>query len=110
MAQFVDVLLPLPLPTTYTYSVPTEHREQVATGCRVVVPLGKSKRYTALIMRTHDEKPQDYETRPFTELLDETPILLPTQLRLWEWIAKYYLCTQGEIYKAAVPQGLKGEF
>ena len=56
MAQFVDVLLPLPLPTTYTYSVPTEHREQVATGCRVVVPLGKSKRYTALLMRAHDEK------------------------------------------------------
>ena len=110
MAQFVDVLLPLPLPTTYTYSVPAEHREQVAIGCRVVVPLGKSKKYTALIMRAHDEKPQDYETRPFTELLDEVPILLPTQLRLWEWIAKYYLCTQGEIYKAAVPQGLKGEF
>ncbi|MBQ2367099.1 MAG: primosomal protein N' [Bacteroidaceae bacterium] len=110
MAQFVDVLLPLPLPTTYTYSVPTEHREQVATGCRVVVPLGKSKRYTALVMRAHDEKPQGYETRPFSELLDEAPILLPTQLKLWEWIAKYYLCTQGEIYKAAVPQGLKGEF
>ncbi len=110
MAKYVDVLLPLPLPTTYTYSVPAEHIEQVATGCRVVVPLGKSKKYTALIMRTHDDEPQGYETRPFSELLDETPILLPAQLKLWEWIAKYYLCTQGEIYKAAVPQGLKGEF
>ena len=110
MAKFVDVLLPLPLATTYTYSVPDEYSEQVATGCRVVVPLGKSKKYTALIVKAHDDEPQGYETRPIAELLDETPILLPTQLRLWEWIAKYYLCTQGEIYKAAVPQGLKGEF
>ena len=110
MAQYVDVLLPLPLPTTYTYSVPREYSSNVSVGCRVVVPLGKSKKYTALIMATHDNKPEGYEVRPFTELLDEAPILLPTQLKLWSWIAKYYLCTEGEIFKAAVPQGLKGEF
>ena len=110
MAQYVDVLLPLPLPTTYTYSVPEEYGSCVSIGCRVVVPLGKSKKYTALIMNVHDNRPEGYEVRPFSELLDETPILLPTQLKLWEWIAKYYLCTEGEIFKAAVPQGLKGEF
>ena len=108
--QFVDVLLPLPLPTTYTYSVPPECAGRVAVGCRVVVPLGKSKKYTALIMAVHDRAPEGYEVRPFAELLDEAPILLPSQLKLWEWISRYYLCTQGEIYKAAVPQGLKGEF
>ena len=108
--QFVDVLLPLPLPTTYTYSVPPECVGRVAVGCRVVVPLGKSKKYTALIMAVHDRAPEGYEVRPFAELLDEAPILLPSQLKLWEWISRYYLCTQGEIYKAAVPQGLKGEF
>ena len=108
--QFVDVLLPLPLPTTYTYSVPQECAGRVAVGCRVVVPLGKSKKYTALIMAVHDRAPEGYEVRPFAELLDEAPILLPSQLKLWEWISRYYLCTQGEIYKAAVPQGLKGEF
>ena len=110
MAQYADVLLPLPLPTTYTYSLPQEYRESAAVGCRVVVPLGKSKKYTALIMSLHDNAPQGYEVRPISELLDEAPILLPRQLELWRWIAKYYLCTEGEIYKAAVPQGLKGEF
>ena len=110
MSQYVDVLLPLPLPTTYTYSVPQEFEGRVAVGCRVVVQLGKSKKYTALIMAVHGDTPDGYEVRPFSELLDEVPILLPSQLKLWDWIARYYLCTRGEIYKAAVPQGLKGEF
>ena len=104
MAQYADVLLPLPLPTTYTYSIPVECRHNAAVGCRVVVPLGKSKKYTALIMSLHDNCPQGYEVRPISELLDESPILLPRQMELWRWIAKYYLCTEGEIYKAAIPQ------
>ena len=79
MAQYADVLLPLPLPTTYTYSLPQEYRESAAVGCRVVVPLGKSKKYTALIMALHDNAPQGYEVRPISELLDEAPILLPKQ-------------------------------
>lgn len=108
--KFVDVILPLPLASSYTYSVPKEYEEKVAVGCRVSVPLGKSKHYTALIEKIHSEEPLGYEVRPFTELLDDTPILLPTQMRLWKWISKYYLCTLGEIYKAAIPQGLKGEF
>ena len=110
MSRYVDVLLPLPLPTTYTYAVPEEFLGRVVVGVRVVVPLGKSKKYTALVMAVHDVKPDGYEVRPFAELLDDTPILFSTQLKLWDWIARYYLCTRGEIYKAAVPQGLKGEF
>ena len=110
MPLFVDVILPLPLASYYTYSVPQEYESNIAVGCRVTVPLGKSKHYTALVARIHTEKPEEYEVRPITELLDEAAIVLPSQMKLWEWIAKYYMCSLGEIYKAAVPQGLKGEF
>ncbi|MBR5476244.1 MAG: primosomal protein N' [Bacteroidaceae bacterium] len=110
MQLFVDVILPLPLASYYTYSVPQEYEGYIAIGCRVTVPLGKSKHYTALVARVHNEPPQGYEVKTITELLDETAIVLPSQMRLWEWISKYYMCSLGEIYKAAVPQGLKGEF
>lgn len=110
MAKFADVILPLPLPTTYTYSIPQELRERVQAGCRVSVPLGPKKHYTAMVVAVHDNKPDDCKVRPIEELLDETPIMLPTQMKLWEWVSRYYLSSLGDIYKAAVPQGLKGEF
>lgn len=110
MAKFADVILPLPLPTTYTYSIPQELRERVQAGCRVSVPLGPKKHYTAMVAAVHDNKPDDCKVRPIEELLDETPIMLPTQMKLWEWVSRYYLSSLGDIYKAAVPQGLKGEF
>ena len=110
MPLFADVILPLPLSSNYTYSIPKEYEERISVGCRVTVPLGKSKHYTALVAKVHDEEPQGYETRPITELLDDSAIVLPVQMRLWEWIARYYVCSLGEIFKAAVPQGLKGEF
>lgn len=110
MSKFIDVILPLPLATSYTYSVPPEYEARVAVGCRVTVPLGKSKHYTALIVKKHDIEPSEYKVRPFIELLDEAPMILPTQMKLWEWISKYYLCTLGEIFNAAIPKGLKGEF
>lgn len=110
MPLFADVILPLPLSSNYTYSIPKEYEERISVGCRVTVPLGKSKHYTALVAKVHDEEPREYETRPITELLDDSAIVLPLQMRLWEWIARYYVCSLGEIFKAAVPQGLKGEF
>lgn len=110
MPLFADVILPLPLASTFTYSIPPEESGRIAVGCRVTVPLGKSKHYTALVARLHDEEPVGYTVRPISELLDETPIVLPAQTKLWEWIARYYMCSMGEIFKAAVPQGLKGEF
>lgn len=110
MQQFVDVILPLPLAGTYTYSVPTEYSGKVVAGSRVSVPLGKSKHYTALIAKVHNNKPEEYTVRPFTELLDEHPTVLASQMKLWEWMSQYYMCSLGEIFKAAVPQGLKGEF
>lgn len=110
MPKFVDVILPLPLGDLLTYSVPEEYEERISVGCRVTVPLGKSKHYTALVSKIHSKAPDGYTVRPITELLDDSPIVLPTQTKLWEWISRYYMCSMGEVFKAAVPQGLKGEF
>lgn len=110
MPKFADIILPLPLADTFTYSIPEEYAQRINVGCRVTVPLGKSKHYTALVARLHDNEPTEYNVRPIDELLDDTPIVLPMQTKLWEWISRYYLCNMGEIFKAAVPQGLKGEF
>ena len=82
MPLFVDVILPLPLASYYTYSVPQEYEGYIAVGCRVTVPLGKSKHYTALVARVHNEPPQGYEVKTITELLDETAIVLPSQIRV----------------------------
>ena len=110
MSKFADVILPLPLPGTFTYSIPREQDGKVFPGCRVTVPLGTKKSYTALVTATHDNEPTDYAIKPLKEVLDETPIVIDKQIKLWEWISKYYLCSLGDIYKAAIPQGLKGEF
>ena len=110
MSKFADVILPLPLPGTFTYSVPQEFNGTIVPGCRVAVPLGKNKSYTALVSELHDNEPEGYAVKPIKEVLDETPIVLESQIKLWEWISRYYLCSMGDIYKAAIPQGLKGEF
>ena len=110
MSRFADVILPLPLPGTFTYSIPEELEGSIAPGCRVNVPFGNKKSYTALVATLHDNKPEGYSVKEITELLDEAPIVLESQTRLWEWMAKYYMCSLGDIYKAAIPQGLKGEF
>ena len=110
MNKFADVILPLPLPGTFTYSIPQELQGCVMQGSRVTVPLGNKKSYTALVMALHDREPVSYEVKPIKEVLDEAPIVTENQMKLWEWISKYYLCSLGEIYKAAIPQGLKGEF
>ncbi len=109
MKKYADVILPLPLANRYTYSVPDEWSERVEVGCRVVVPFGRKKFYTAIMVDVHYCPPQDYETKEIAELLDEKPVLLPHQFKLWEWIASYYLCTMGDVYKAALPSGMKLE-
>ena len=110
MSKFVDVILPLPLPGTFTYNIPEELRGKVTPGCRVSVPFGKKITYTALVAEIHDNAESDYEIRPINEILDEKPIVLDEQIKLWDWISKYYMCSLGDIYKAAIPQGLKEEF
>lgn len=109
MKRYVDVILPLPLPKSFTYSLPDEYAEEVKIGCRVVVPFGRKKFYTAIVRNVHCCAPTEYEVKEISTLLDASPILLPNQFKFWEWIADYYLCTQGDVYKAALPSGLKLE-
>ena len=109
MTQFADVILPLPLGGCYTYALPDEWAEQVCEGCRLVVQFGPKRFYTALVRRVHTRRPEGYEVKEASLLLDSRPTLLPSQLRFWEWMSDYYLCSLGEVYKAALPTGLKPE-
>lgn len=110
MPWYVDVILPLPLAECYTYLIPEAEAEGVQTGSRVVVQFGAKRYYTALVVRKHTEAPQGgYEVKEVVEVLDTAPIVLPLQLQLWRWIASYYMCTMGDVYKAALPSGLKIE-
>ena len=99
----------MPLANWYTYSLPESLEGQVQTGSRVIVPFGKKKFYTALVANVHYCPPEGYEIKEVTEVLDTRPILLPQQFRLWKWMASYYLCTMGDVYKAALPSGMKLE-
>ena len=109
MPQFADVILPLPLSKYYTYRIPEELQPGMYPGCRVIVPFGRKKYYTAIVVYIHPYAPADYETKDILTLLDESPILRRPQLKFWEWIAEYYLCSVGDVYKAALPSGLKLE-
>ena len=106
--RYVDVILPLPLDGLFTYSISDEMSRRVSLGIRVLVPLGKTKTYTAVAVRIHDTKP-NFEVKAVLQILDVDPILLPQQFALWQWIADYYLSPLGDIYKAALPAGLKAE-
>ena len=106
--HYVDVILPLPLEGTFTYSVPEPMVAQVRIGVRVLVPLGRSKTYTAMAVRLHSEKPE-FETRPIIQVIDTEPVLIEQQLRLWQWISTYYMSPIGDVFKAALPAGLKAE-
>lgn len=106
--HYVDVILPLPLEGTFTYSVPESMVAQVRMGARVLVPLGRSKTYTAMAVRLHSEKPE-FETRPIIQVIDAEPVLIEQQLRLWQWISTYYMSPIGDVFKAALPAGLKAE-
>lgn len=107
MYQFADVILPLPLSETFTYRIPKGMTLQV--GERVIVPFGAKKYYTALVDHLHDNEPSGFEIKEILEQLDYDPILLPFQRKLWHWIAEYYLCAPGDVFKAALPSGMKLE-
>lgn len=109
MKKYVDVIVPLPIASRYTYSLPVEMNDRILEGCRVVVPFGKKKYYTAVVVKVHGTAPDGYETKDIEEILDESPVVLPYQFQLWDWLSSYYLCTLGEIYKAALPSGMKIE-
>lgn len=109
MKKYVDVIVPLPIASQYTYSVPAELEESVQEGCRVVVSFGQKKFYTAIVTKVHYVAPENYETKDVEEVLETSPVILPTQFRFWEWLSTYYLCTLGDVYKAAMPSGMKLE-
>ena len=104
--KYVDVILPLPLPGLFTYSVPEGMEGRVVFGKRLLVPLGRSKKYIGMAVNMHDEKPA-FEVKPIEQVLDENPVLLDRQYRLWSWISNYYMSPLGDVYNAAFPAGLK---
>ena len=107
--MFVDVILPLPLDGVFTYSVPTSEEGRVKVGTRVLVPFGRNKTYVGIISRIHNQSPEGYQTKDILQVMDYSPILLDSQLKLWQWISDYYMSPIGEVYKAALPSGLKAE-
>ena len=106
---YVDVVLPLPLEGLYTYAVPAEWEGRVCFGVRVVVPLGKTKKYVAMAVKVHQDKPQTRTLKPIVQVLDEHPVLLSSQYRLWQWISYYYMAPLGDVFKSALPAGFKNE-
>ena len=109
--KYLDVILPLPLQDFFTYAVSDTLAARIVMGMRVLVPFGKSKTYAAMAVRVHDDKPDlpDNKIREILALLDDAPVLLPHQLRLWRWIADYYMSPLGDVMNAALPAGLKAE-
>lgn len=108
-AHFADVVVPVPIAKLFTYSIPAEIADNLTIGSRVVVQFGRKKSYSAIVFRMHDTPPEAYETKPILSVVDSLPIVNELQLKLWEWISQYYICSIGEVYNAALPAGLKLE-
>lgn len=107
MSRFADIILPVPLQGLFTYSLPADLSLRAQAGSRVVVPFGNKKTQIGLIARLHDEEPAGIEVKEILELVDEQPVVLPRQLSLWQWMSDYYLCSIGEVFKAALPAKMK---
>lgn len=101
--MFAEVIIPLALPKNYTWKVPVHLLDKVRPGCRVEVVFGKKKKYAGLVKSLHVEGPKHFEPKDIINVLDEEPIVLENQLKLWEWIASYYMCSEGEVMAAALP-------
>ncbi len=108
-SYFTDVILPLPLKQLFTYSIPESLSENVEVGKRVIVQFGARKIYTAIVFSIHQNAPKEYQTKDIVSVLDDKPIVNEQQFKLWQWIADYYMCSVGEVFKAALPSGLKLE-
>lgn len=105
-STWVQVILPLALPTVYTYSLPAHFVKRAIPGCRVEVVLGKNKKYAGIIRNLVHQKPA-YPTKPILNVLDDEPLLYATQLKLWAWISEYYMCSEGEVMGVALPANFK---
>ena len=106
---YAEVLLPVPIAGAFTYRVPADMEGSIAVGHRVIVPFGRRKSYTGIVTALTPFEPKGYEVKEISMRIDDRPIVRHPQLKHWAWIADYYLCTSGEVYRAAVPAGLKIE-
>ncbi|MDR1346785.1 MAG: primosomal protein N', partial [Bacteroidales bacterium] len=104
---FCEILLPLPLPGTFTYKIPCEWNHKLQFGVRVVVPFGRSKLYSGLVIRVHQTPPRQLVVKYIVDIIDEYPVISEQQFQLWEWMSQYYLCHLGEVMAAALPSALK---
>jgi primosomal protein N' (replication factor Y) (superfamily II helicase) len=103
---FAEIIIPLTLPKNYTWSIPDEFLEKVVVGTRVEIDL-RNKKYTGIVKNIHANAPDAFVPKPILSVLEEDPLIFPAQLTLWQWIANYYMCTEGEVYNAAVPSYFK---
>src|SRR4028119_432379 len=103
---FVEVILPLSLSKTFTYQVSEAEFHYIKKGMRLAVPFGKNKIYTALVTDVHENRPTLYDAKEIHQILDETPIVTEIQLRHWFWVASYYMCAIGDVYRGAMPSAL----
>lgn len=103
---YIDVILPKPLRQTFTYSVNEDEARFLRPGMRVAVPFGRNKIYTAIVYTVHRQAPSGYETKDIHQILDEVPVVTATQLKHWDWLASYYMCSMGEVMRAALPSAL----
>ncbi|MFT5217025.1 MAG: primosomal protein N' (replication factor Y) [Glaciecola sp.] len=106
MDYFIDVILPISLEKLFTYSITEAEADFIKPGVRVAVPFGKQKIYTALVFQIHQNTPTTYESKPIHQILDEKPVVTTQQLKLWSWISSYYMCTLGDVLRAALPNAL----
>lgn len=103
MQHFINVILPIPIQKLFTYSVTEAEANFLQAGIRVAVPFGRSKIYTALVFEVHLKPPEAYEAKEIHQILDKQPIVTQQQLQLWQWIANYYMCSLGDVYRASLP-------
>ncbi len=107
--KYADVIIPLPLQDCYTYIIPDEIGDKVQAGCRVAVPFGQRKTYIGIVSEVHVRSPKGYTVKPISKLLDSRCVVTQKQLDFWSWISKYYICTLGDVFNAAMPAGLKDD-
>src|SRR5215217_1911223 len=105
--MFAEVIIPLALPKNYTWEIPDSFIDGIQVGCRVEVNLGKNKKYAGIVKRIHSERPQGFDTKEIINVLDPEPVIQRYQLQFWEWMADYYMCTEGEVMAASLPSHFK---
>lgn len=108
--MYLTLLLPLSVANTYTYVLPSALEGKVSVGSRVIAQFGAKRYYTSIVLAIHQDNPQpDIQLKAITDVVDNAPVVLPSQLKLWQWMAQYYMCTLGDVMRAALPTGLKLE-